>query len=52
MRTSEDEMGWACGTYGGEQECTQSFGGKPEGKRPFTRPRQRWKNINKKILKK
>jgi hypothetical protein len=47
----EDEMGRARGTYSGEKECIQNFGGKPEGKRPFTRPRQRWENINKMDLK-
>ena len=28
----EDEMGRAHGTYDGEEECIQNFGGKPEGK--------------------
>jgi hypothetical protein len=22
----EDEMGWACSTYGGKERCTQEFG--------------------------
>jgi len=47
----EDEMGSAHGTHGGEEERIQNFGGKPEGKRPFTRPRHRWENINKTDLK-
>jgi hypothetical protein len=25
----KDEMGMACGMYGGEQKCTQGFGGEP-----------------------
>ena len=30
---------------GGEERCTQSFGGgKPEGKRPLGRPRSRWED--------
>ena len=48
---NEGEMGRVCGTNGGEEECIHNFGGKPEGKRPFTRPRQRWENINKTDLK-
>jgi len=29
--------------YGGEERCIQSFGGNPEGYKPFGRPRFRWK---------
>jgi hypothetical protein len=35
-------MGRACGRYGGEVRCVPGFVGKPEGKRPFARPRSRW----------
>lgn len=48
----EDKTGRARGTYGGEEECIQNFGGKPEGKRPFTRPRQWWEILIKWISKK
>jgi hypothetical protein len=33
-----------CSTYGGEERCIQSFGGKPEGKRPLGRHRHRWED--------
>jgi hypothetical protein len=33
-----------CSTYGREEECIQSFVGKPEGKRPLVRPRTRWED--------
>ena len=35
----------------GEQRCTQRFGGKPEGKRPFGRPWCRWEACIKMDLK-
>jgi hypothetical protein len=28
-------MGWACGTYGGEERCIQGFLGRPVGKKPL-----------------
>jgi hypothetical protein len=31
-------------TNGGQERFIQSFGGKPEGKRPFGRPRRRWED--------
>ena len=37
-------MGGACGSYGREERRMQGFGGKPEGKRPFGRPRRRWED--------
>jgi hypothetical protein len=37
-------------TYGGEETCIQSFGGKPDGKRPLGRPRRRWEVIMKMVL--
>jgi len=38
----EDEMDWACGTFGdgGEEKCIQDFGGNPEGRRALGRPRR------------
>ena len=40
-KTKKNEMGKTFGTYGRQQNCIQSFGGKPEGKRPLGRPRRR-----------
>jgi len=37
-------MGRTCSNYWGEERCIQGFGGKPEGKRPFGRPRSRWED--------
>jgi len=38
-------MTGACSAYGGEQRCTyEVLVGTPEGKRPFGRPRHRWKD--------
>jgi hypothetical protein len=39
---NEDKMGMECSTNGGEAECIQYIGGKPEGKRPLGRPRHIW----------
>jgi hypothetical protein len=30
--------------HGGEEKCTQGFGGETEGKRPFGSPRYRWED--------
>jgi hypothetical protein len=38
----EDEMGRACSTNGGDDECYRKLVGKPEGKRQLGRPRRRW----------
>ena len=44
-KIEKNEMGGACGTYGGRERCAQGFGGeKPEGKRPLGRPRRRWED--------
>jgi hypothetical protein len=40
----EDEVGGACGMHGRREKRVQSFGGKPEGKRPLRRPRRRWED--------
>jgi hypothetical protein len=40
----KNEMGGACSTYWGEERCIQSFGGKPEGKKPFEIPRRTWED--------
>ena len=37
-------MGGARRAYGGRERLIQGFGGKPEGKRPLTRPRRRWED--------
>jgi len=37
-------MGGACSTYGDEERNIQSFGGKPEGKKPHERPKRRWED--------
>jgi hypothetical protein len=39
-----NEMGKACGMYGGEERCMQSFDGKPDGNRPLGRPGHRWED--------
>jgi len=33
------EIGWACGMYGREERCIQSFGGKHQVNRPLEKPR-------------
>jgi hypothetical protein len=38
VAVKEDEVGRACSTNGGDEECVV---GKPEGKRPLGRPRRR-----------
>jgi hypothetical protein len=36
-------MGWACSTNGGkEKNAYRLLVGKPEGRRPLTKPRRRW----------
>jgi len=37
-------MGRACGMYGEKEKVSRVMMGKPEGKRPFERPGQRWEN--------
>jgi hypothetical protein len=37
----ENEMGGACGMYGGRGKCIEDFDGTTEGKRPIGRPRRR-----------
>jgi hypothetical protein len=34
----------ACSTHGRGEKIVQAFGGKSEGKRPFVRPRRKWKD--------
>jgi hypothetical protein len=38
-------MGRACSTNGGDEECIEDIGGKPERKEPLGRPRCRWVDI-------
>jgi hypothetical protein len=39
-----DEIGWASSAYGERRGVYRFLVGKPEGKRPFGRPRRRWKD--------
>ena len=41
-KIEKNEMGWACGSYGGGEGGVRVLVGKPEGKRPLGRPRHRW----------
>jgi len=42
-KIEKNEMGWACGAYGGgERGVYRALLGKPEGRRPVGRPRSRW----------
>jgi hypothetical protein len=43
-------MRLACSTFGGEEGFIKGFRGKPEGKRPFERPRRRWKHTIEMVL--
>jgi hypothetical protein len=38
------EMEGACSAYGGEERRVQGFGERPEGKKPFARPKLRWED--------
>jgi hypothetical protein len=40
-----NEMGRACGAYGGDRGVHRVLVGKPEEKRPLGRPRRRWRII-------
>jgi len=46
----ENEMGWACSTYGGEEWNIQGFGGESWGKRLLGRPRRRLEDNIKKYI--
>jgi hypothetical protein len=39
-----NEMGRACGAYGGDRDVHMVLVEKPEGKRPSGRPRRRWED--------
>ena len=41
-KIEKNELGGACGVYGGGERCAQGLVVKPEGKRPLGRPRRRW----------
>jgi hypothetical protein len=43
----EDEVGWACGTYGGYEKYMQSLGGKHIGNITLGRSKRRWYGITK-----
>ena len=38
----KNEMGLACGSYGGGEGAYRVLVGKPEEKRPLGRPRRKW----------
>jgi hypothetical protein len=40
-----NEMGRACGAYGGDRGVYRVLVGKPEEKRPLGKPRRRWEDI-------
>jgi len=40
--TKEDQMSWACRTYGGQEEGIRAFIVIPKDKRPLGKPGQRW----------
>jgi hypothetical protein len=40
----KDSVGGVCTTDGRNEKCIQSFGRKPEGKKPMGRPIRRWKD--------
>ena len=40
----KNELGGACGTYGGEESYIQGFVGRLEGKRPLRRSRRRFED--------
>jgi hypothetical protein len=41
-KIENNEMGWACGTYGRLEGLYRVLVGKPEEKRPLGRSRRRW----------
>ena len=41
-KANTEQMGWACGTYGGQERYIQSLVEKTEGKRPLGIPRCSW----------
>ena len=43
-KIEKNDIGGACGTYGGKERRVQGFGGKAEGRRPVGRPRCRWED--------
>ena len=43
-KIEKNEMGRACGAYGGGERCARVLVGKPEGKRSLGRPRRRWED--------
>jgi len=43
-------MGNACGTYGEEEKCVGSFGGETGGSKPLGRPRHRWHDTMKMVI--
>jgi hypothetical protein len=44
VKIEKNEMGGACGAYGGGDGVHRVLVGKPEGKRPLGRPSRRWED--------
>jgi hypothetical protein len=49
-KINKNEMGRACGAYGGGGGVHRVLVGKPEGTRPLGRPRRRWEDNIKRDL--
>jgi hypothetical protein len=45
-QTKEDQISWACGTYGGQEIGIRAFVVIPKDKRPLRRSGQRWEKNN------
>ena len=43
-KIKKNEMGVACGAYGGGERHVQGIGGESCGKKPLGRPRRRWED--------
>jgi hypothetical protein len=48
----EDEVGGTCGTHGGGERCLQGFDWEARRKEPLGRPRRRWEDNIKIVLRK
>jgi hypothetical protein len=42
IKSRKNEMGKACRTNGGEEECIYNIGGEARRKEPLGRPRRKW----------
>jgi hypothetical protein len=46
----EDEVGGTCGMHGGRERCLQDFGWEVRREEPLERPRRRWEDNIKMVL--